>query len=46
MAEKLPKKGVDGKTKTTDEVSLIEAHFVSVRMASSIIVIRDLDLDR
>ena len=37
MAEKLLKKDVDGEVKTTDEVSLVEAYFVNVRMASSII---------
>lgn len=46
MTKKLPKKRVDGKAKTTDEVSLVEAHFVSVRMESSIITIKDLNLDR
>ena len=46
MAEKLPKKGMDGKLKTIDEVSLIEAYLVSVRTASPIIVIRDPNLDR
>ena len=46
MAKKLPKKWLDGKAKTIDEVGLVEAHLISVRMASSIIVITDLDLDR
>ena len=41
MAKKFPKKGMDGKTKTTDEVSLIETHLVNIRIASLIIVIRD-----
>ena len=43
MTKELPKKGMDGKVKTTHEVSLIEAHLVGVRMASSILVIRDPD---
>ena len=46
MAEKLLEKDVDGEAKTTDEVSLIEAYFVNVRMASSIIVIGDPNLDQ
>ena len=41
MAEKLLKKGVDRKAKTTGEVGLVEAHLISVRMASSIIAVRD-----
>ena len=41
MAEKLLKKGVDRKAKTTGEVGLVEAHLVSVRMANSIIAVRD-----
>ena len=41
MAKKLRKKGVDRKVKTIGEVGLIEAHLVSVRMASFIIAIRD-----
>ena len=40
MAKKLCKKGVDRKVKTAGEVGLIEAHLVSVRMASFIIAVR------
>ena len=32
MAKKLPKKWLDGKAKTIDEVGLVEAHLISVRM--------------
>ena len=46
MAKNLPKKGMDGKVKTIDKVSLVEAHYVGVRMTSSIIVIGDPNLDR
>ena len=46
MVEKLLKKDMDGEAKTTNEVSLIEAYFVNVRMASSIIVIGDPNLDQ
>ena len=46
MVEKLLKKDMDGEAKTTNEVSLIEAYFVNVRMASFIIVIRDPNLDQ
>ena len=43
---KSSKKDVDGEAKTADEVSLVEAHFVNIRMASSIIVIGDPNLDQ
>ena len=46
MTEELPKEGMDGETKTTDKVSLVETHFISVRMASPIIAIKNPNLDR
>ena len=46
MIKKLPKERMDGKTKTTDEVNLVEAHFINIRMAGPIIVIRDPNLDQ
>ena len=42
--EKLSNKGMDGKTQSAGEVSLIKAHFISIKVTSSIITVRDLNL--
>ena len=44
--EKLSNKGMDGQMQSINEVSLIKARFISIRVTSSIITFRDPNLYR